>query len=238
MANGVAAETRSLSRTRVSAVVMSADLAIAGVQSGWACLSRAKLPATTGADMDVPAMAWKSSPVGCPLAGIGVFPAMIWTPGAVRSGLMRSPAVGFSPREEKAAIVGDTNGDTPIEPGTNRPVPPGVAAIHARSWAPGVASIITVGTKKVSEKSVSVSVALARTMPTPPARSTSALLATRPLPPLVHTTIAPVTTAGLRVPSRHSAPPAVAASTNGAAEVPPVTEAPRYRLPPASMKPS
>ena len=64
MSNGSAWLTRSLSTTFWYAVVISADLAAAGVQSGWACLSRANTPATCGLDIDVPAIAWNSSPAG------------------------------------------------------------------------------------------------------------------------------------------------------------------------------
>jgi len=84
-----------------------------------------------------------------------------------------------------------------MPPETSRPTGLGVPAIQALSWVPGVKSIITVGTKNVSLKRVSTSTALNRTMPTPPARSTSALLATRPLPPRLHRTMAPATLAGL-----------------------------------------
>ena len=60
IANGPAWLTRSLSVTRVLAVTIMADLAMAGVQSGCACFSNGYMPATTGLDMEVPAMAWNS----------------------------------------------------------------------------------------------------------------------------------------------------------------------------------
>ena len=39
---------------------MRADFAIAGLQSGWACLIRANRPATCGLDIEVPEIAWNS----------------------------------------------------------------------------------------------------------------------------------------------------------------------------------
>ena len=41
-----------------------ADFAIAGLQSGRACLMSANTPAMCGLDIDVPEIAWKSSPGG------------------------------------------------------------------------------------------------------------------------------------------------------------------------------
>src|SRR5512143_1189304 len=106
MSNGPARLTRSLLRTLVLAVLINADLAIAGVQSGCACFSNAYMPAVTGLDIDVPAIAWNSSP-GTKSASVnGEAPASTWMPGAVRSGLMMSPAVGSGPRDEKMVIDG------------------------------------------------------------------------------------------------------------------------------------
>ena len=90
---------------------MTADFAIAAVQSGWACRSSAKKPAMCGLDIDVPAIDWNRSPFGvAPEIGgrspNGEPPARIWRPGAVMSGLMTSPALGFGPRDEKIVIDG------------------------------------------------------------------------------------------------------------------------------------
>jgi hypothetical protein len=52
----------------------------------------------------VPAIAWKSCPGGpftVPI-GCGVMPAITWMPGAVMSGLMKSPT---GPRDENVAIT-------------------------------------------------------------------------------------------------------------------------------------
>ncbi len=46
--------------------VISADLIIAGDQSGCAAFTSAETPAECGLDIDVPAIAWKSSPGGPP----------------------------------------------------------------------------------------------------------------------------------------------------------------------------
>src|SRR5712691_4640841 len=83
---------------------MSADLIIAGVQSGCAALTSAEAPAACGLDIEVPAIAWYRLPGG-PLTvpvGCGVMPASTWMPGAVTSGLMKSSC---GPRDEKAAMT-------------------------------------------------------------------------------------------------------------------------------------
>ena len=114
MANGPAGVRRSLSRTLVSAVVISADFASAADHSGCACLSRAKDPATTGLDIEVPAMAWKSWPARLGSGvGAGVSPARICTPGAVMSGLIRSRRRRVRTPLEKDAIDGVENGAVP-----------------------------------------------------------------------------------------------------------------------------
>src|SRR5262245_18419244 len=62
--NGSAGVLRSSLTTSVVAVVMRADLIWPGPQSGWAALSSKAAPATCGDDIDVPAIAWNSSPGG------------------------------------------------------------------------------------------------------------------------------------------------------------------------------
>ena len=59
MSNGSAGVVRSSLTTLVVAVVSSAVLMAAGVQSGWSAFSRRAEPATCGDDIEVPAMAWK-----------------------------------------------------------------------------------------------------------------------------------------------------------------------------------
>ena len=78
-----------------------------GVQSGCRSFSSAAAPATCGLDIDVPAIAWNSSPWG-PVSGSaesGVWPARIWTPGAVTSGLLTPSAEPGPPRELKDAMT-------------------------------------------------------------------------------------------------------------------------------------
>jgi hypothetical protein len=56
--------------------------------------------------MDVPAIAWNSSPVTEPASGNGELPARIWMPGAVMSGLMTSPPKLPGPCDENWVIDG------------------------------------------------------------------------------------------------------------------------------------
>ena len=56
--NGSAGVTPSSFTTLVSAEVISADLIIAGDQSGCAALTSAETPAECGLDIEVPAIAW------------------------------------------------------------------------------------------------------------------------------------------------------------------------------------
>src|SRR3954464_10702959 len=99
--SGSAGVTPSFLTTFVSADVMSADLIIAGDQSGCAALTSAEAPAECGLDIEVPAIAWYRLP-GLPFSGspsvTGVVPASTCRPGAVTSGLMKSAC---GPRDEK-----------------------------------------------------------------------------------------------------------------------------------------
>src|SRR5690349_21645845 len=82
---------------------MIADLIIIGVQSGCRSFSRAAMPATCGADIDVPSYMLNDRPR---LPG-GATAATIAWPGAITSGFRRSPPPARSgPREENDAIVG------------------------------------------------------------------------------------------------------------------------------------
>src|SRR3954454_8138096 len=102
--NGVAGVLPSSISTGL-AVIISADLIIAGDHVGCAAVSSAPAPATWGPDIDVPEIDWNCWPVGRPVAGagFGVFPARMFTPGAVRSGLAMSGTAVCGPREENAA---------------------------------------------------------------------------------------------------------------------------------------
>src|SRR5438094_3148831 len=87
---------------------MSADLISSGVHVGCAALTSAETPAACGLDIEVPAIAWYRLPLG-PFVGVvwsgsGVMPARTWIPGAVMSGLMKSPV---GPRDENAAITSE-----------------------------------------------------------------------------------------------------------------------------------
>lgn len=69
-------------------------------------MTRAATPVAWGADIDVPAIAMKSSP-GRPLGiatevGCGLLPARISMPGAVMSGLIQSPS---GPRDENVVMM-------------------------------------------------------------------------------------------------------------------------------------
>src|SRR4029079_16797980 len=93
--------------TLVLAVVIMADLIWPGVQSGCSALSSAPEPAICGLDIEVPAIAWNSSPCG-PVAmstDLGVWPARICTPGAVMSGLLTPSDWPGPPRELNEAIT-------------------------------------------------------------------------------------------------------------------------------------
>ena len=60
-----------------------------------------------GLDIDVPAIAWNSSPWGPPATPTcwGEAPARIWTPGAVMSGLLTPSGCCGPPRELNDAIT-------------------------------------------------------------------------------------------------------------------------------------
>src|SRR6478609_2239922 len=117
---------------------MRADFAIAGVQSGCACLSSANVPATTGLDIDVPAIACHSSPAGTDGSdGSGVLPAMICAPGALMSGLMMSPFGTVSPRLEKYVIVGLYMGSVSMPSFTSCAVGAACEFTHVRIASPG-----------------------------------------------------------------------------------------------------
>ncbi|PON57783.1 hypothetical protein PanWU01x14_171450 [Parasponia andersonii] len=94
----------------VLAVVIMADLMAAGLQSGWADLSRAAAPPTWGQAIDVPDRMLnsvfrvsESNPVG-PIASVHA--ARMLTPGAIKSGLRISGLSVLGPLPEKEATIG------------------------------------------------------------------------------------------------------------------------------------
>src|SRR5688500_15838116 len=93
-----------LGPSRISdAEVISADLMAIGDQSGCRSANRAARPATCGLDMEVPLRRLKSRPA---LPG-GATAARMSCPGAITSGLSRSPPPALSgPREENEAVRG------------------------------------------------------------------------------------------------------------------------------------
>src|SRR3982751_4192297 len=87
------------------AVVMRADLIMAGDHSGWRCLNSAAIPAMCGLDIDVP---WKKSKFFPPSVGVtGETAARTARPGAMMSGFSMSPPdARAGPREENDATSG------------------------------------------------------------------------------------------------------------------------------------
>src|SRR5512141_1836182 len=101
---------------------MIAALTCSGVQRGWACRTRAAMPATCGVDMEVPDSRTPSVPV--PTAAENTD-----RPGAETSGLRLPSAAG--PPDEKSA--------TALNAGLARVVPPlivTVVPLAASSAAP------------------------------------------------------------------------------------------------------
>src|SRR4051812_38184797 len=87
-----------------TADVMSAELICPGVQSGCTALTSAATPAAWGEDMEVPAMAWYSSPCGPEATSMlsGELPASDSIPGAVIVGFSHDPT---GPREENVVTT-------------------------------------------------------------------------------------------------------------------------------------
>src|SRR5690242_14910004 len=80
-----------------------ADLTSIGDQSGCFAMSRAARPAMCGLDIEVP----DSASYRLPLSATGDTAAITSTPGAVMSGLSRSPPPARAgPLDENAAIAG------------------------------------------------------------------------------------------------------------------------------------
>ena len=102
MSNGSAAVAPSSFLTPlVLAVVISADLIIAGVQVGCSAIKSAADPAECGLDMEVPLSTPYSGGAGEPRLAIA---AQISTPGPVMSGL-RVLVRLLGPRELKLAMM-------------------------------------------------------------------------------------------------------------------------------------
>src|SRR4051794_8244766 len=177
--------------------VISDDLIAIGVQFGCSCLSSAPSPDTCGADMDVPLSRLYSRPA-CP--GGATAARMSW-PGAMTSGLSKSPPPATNgPREEKAAVNGAGSVSVIVD-GLIFAVAPAVAAYAFRA-ARSVSATWTVGTKWKSALS-ELGLVFTRIIPIPPASFTARLLLTRAVIPRSHSTILPAPLAG----SSTAAPP-------------------------------
>src|SRR5262249_45942628 len=144
-------------RTSWTDDVIMADLTWPGVQVGCAANTSAATPVACGADIDVPAMAWKFSPGGpeatSEAAGRAELPARISMPGAVMSGLTQSPS---GPREENVVMMSPA-GVSVAAPVTHVAVTPVCDPMKARnaSVSCGICGVVppssmTVGTQKLS----------------------------------------------------------------------------------------
>src|SRR4029450_7747038 len=90
------------------AVVMSADLTAIGDHVGYLLRIRAAMPAMCGLDIEVPERALKTLP---PRSPAGAPAAMTPTPGAVMSGLRRSPLPARAgPNDENPPMAGARTG--------------------------------------------------------------------------------------------------------------------------------
>ncbi|OAY69670.1 hypothetical protein ACMD2_15568 [Ananas comosus] len=103
-----------------SAVVIIADRTAAGLHDGWADRTRAVIPLTWGQAMDVPDSTVKfdllrssGRLVGPRLSGQA---AMMFTPGAMTSGLSTDGFVMLGPREENRATAGALARPTVVPP--------------------------------------------------------------------------------------------------------------------------
>ncbi len=210
------------------AVVIIADLIAIGDQVGCLLFSTAAIPAMCGVDIDVPLMNAYSPPA----ALNAVVAASTLVPGAMMSGLSRSPfPAGDGPRLEELATFGALT--RTAVPGLIVAVGLVVPLTYALTAGAALSSRWTVGTECRSESSVP-GVMLSRIMPTPPAFFTCRLLSTRAFPPRSQTTILPVAFAGSSVPAWQRARlagsalgrPASLARTTGVCGVPEPMPAP------------
>src|ERR1700682_1527471 len=120
---------------------------------------------------------------------------MTSTPGAVMSGLSRSPPpASAGPVDENAAIAGAST-LTCVAADRLAVAPAPADEMYAR-----IAVLVTLSTWMVGAKWKSVlrefGDGFRRIMPTPPALRTATLLSTRAFPPRSHATILPATLAG------------------------------------------
>src|SRR3954451_19753116 len=198
--NGSAGVTPSGLNTSWIDEVIMADFTCPGVHVGCAANTSAATPVAWGADIDVPAMAWKFSPGGPeatePGAGSGVLPARISMPGAVMSGLTQSPS---GPREENVVMTSPAAVLVGV-PVAHVAVTPVWLFMNARnaSVSCGTCGVLppssmTVGTQKLSVNR-SWCVGLYRIIPAAPPCRTLKLDAARPAGlPRADTTTIPLT---------------------------------------------
>src|SRR5438034_3875382 len=199
----------------------------------------AATPAECGLDIDVPAMAWKNWPCGpgvtygAPVLVVGwycgVMPARICTPGAVTSGLMKSPT---GPRDENAAITSPrTRVAVPLAQVAFTPV---FAAKNASTLAelpvePVEGPLMWIADNQWLSESRSWFAVLYRIIPAAPPCRTLYPLSTRPLVPRRQMTTFPVYVpagAGLRQSLLGSVAVAFARTTSVGVRVPAVTVTP------------
>ena len=119
----------SLSVTSVTAVVIRADWACAGVQSGCSAATSASAPATWGLAIEVPEMKPHLTSLSMPSA------ARMSTPGAEMLGLISSTAL-FGPRLENPAMMSATSSPMYSWPPESEAVTPSFAARKERSSTP------------------------------------------------------------------------------------------------------
>src|SRR5690349_851506 len=164
------------------AVVISADLIAVGDQVGFLLLISAAIPEMCGVAMEVPDSRSKSWPL-CPG---GATAASTSTPGALMSGLSRSPPLlTDGPIDEKSAMTG-ASFFTAVA-AEIAAVGFAVPAMYALMAAPSVGPTWIDGTKWKSALS-ELAVGLYWIMPTPPACWTALLLSTRATTPRLQST--------------------------------------------------
>nr|CAB3485487.1 unnamed protein product [Digitaria exilis] len=156
------------------AVVISADLILAGLQSGWLALISAATPATCGHDMDVPdkmlnptrrRSVERLDGLASPLHA-----AKMFTPGAMTSGLRISRVRTFGPRDENAATTGDGRIPSLVPSKLSFAVGFALVLLYFFAAMPWDSPTATAGSRWLSATSSSpLAAVLASIIPTPPA---------------------------------------------------------------------